>query len=282
MKTSLRAIYNSVPYLSIKYDTYFTVYEALLQKYVGRRVTVVEVGVFNGGSLFMWREFFGPKARIIGIDLNPATKMWEQHGFEIYIGDQTSEQFWREFFAEVGSVDVVIDDGGHTNVQQITTVHCAIEHIHDGGTLIVEDVHTSYFREYGNPSSRSFINFTAKIIDAINSRSTALKTSRPRYSKRVHHISFYESIVALHIESTLCGKSAPTSNDGNTQNALDFRYQQPLPLWLFKVKNRAAINSSGGSKFYTKVLIRTCDYLLMILSRLDGTRNMKFWRHDVQ
>ena len=71
MPSSLKRIYDSVPYLSIKYDTYFPAYEALFQKYVGREITIVEVGVFSGGSLFMWREFFGPKARIIGIDLNP-------------------------------------------------------------------------------------------------------------------------------------------------------------------------------------------------------------------
>ena len=88
MTASLREIYDSIPYLSIKYDTYFPVYEALLQKYIGCEFTIVEVGVFNGGSLFMWRKFFGPKARIIGVDLNPDALEWEKQGFEIIIGDR--------------------------------------------------------------------------------------------------------------------------------------------------------------------------------------------------
>lgn len=67
MTASLREIYDSVPYLSIKYDSYFPAYEALLQKYVDREVTIVEVGIFNGGSLFMWRKFFGPKAKLSGL-----------------------------------------------------------------------------------------------------------------------------------------------------------------------------------------------------------------------
>lgn len=53
-------------YLSIKHSTYFDVYDNLLSKYVGLPITFVEVGVLNGGSLFMWRDFFGENARIIG------------------------------------------------------------------------------------------------------------------------------------------------------------------------------------------------------------------------
>ncbi len=44
---------------------------------------------------FMWRNFFGSKARIIGIDMNPNAKKWEKHGFEIFIGSQSDKNFWR-------------------------------------------------------------------------------------------------------------------------------------------------------------------------------------------
>ena len=75
------------PYKSIKHTTYFDVYDELLSKYRNKKITFVEIGVLSGGSLFMWRKFFGRKARIIGIDLNPVAKKWTKHGFEIYIGD---------------------------------------------------------------------------------------------------------------------------------------------------------------------------------------------------
>jgi len=58
----------------------------------------VEIGVANGGSLFMWRSFFGKKARIIGIDFNPTAKKWEKYGFEIFIGNQAHSIFWNFFF----------------------------------------------------------------------------------------------------------------------------------------------------------------------------------------
>jgi hypothetical protein len=230
----------------------------------------------------MWREYFGPKARIIGVDLNPTAKIWEQDGFEIFIGDQASETFWRQLFDVVGPVDVLIDDGGHTNLQQIVTVHCAIEHIRDGGVLIVEDVHTSYFREFGNPWGRSFVGFASKIIDAVNSRSAALKTRRERYANRVHQVSFFESIVALHINTKLCKKSLPTSNGGITQNASDFRYQGGIQSWLFSAKNTLSAHKGGISRKLSRLAMRGIDLLLLVLSRLELVRYSRYWRGDIK
>ena len=79
--------------------------------------------MIGGGSLFMWRDFFGDKARIIGIDFNPNAKKWASAGFEIFIGNQSDEKFWSEFNNTVGPIDVVLDDGGHTYKQQIIGEH---------------------------------------------------------------------------------------------------------------------------------------------------------------
>ena len=108
-------------YLSLKYKNYFFIYDKLLNKYKNKNITFVEIGVFSGGSLFMWRNFFGKKAKIIGIDLNPDSKRFEKYGFKIVIGDQSKTKFWKSFFKKNGKVDIVLDDGGHTNYQQIIT-----------------------------------------------------------------------------------------------------------------------------------------------------------------
>ena len=55
----------------------------IFSKYRNKEITFIEIGVLNGGSLFMWRDYFGPHARIIGIDLNPEIKVGKD-GFEIY------------------------------------------------------------------------------------------------------------------------------------------------------------------------------------------------------
>jgi hypothetical protein len=49
--------YKDSKYLSIKSSSYFQVYEELLKKYKGKKITFVEVGVLNGGSLFMGARF---------------------------------------------------------------------------------------------------------------------------------------------------------------------------------------------------------------------------------
>ena len=163
-------------YLSLKYKNYFFIYDKLFNEYKNKNITFVEIGVFSGGSLFMWKNFFGKKARIIGIDLNPESKKFEKYGFKIFIGDQSKENFWKTFFQKVGKVDLVLDDGGHTNYQQIITTNCCIPNIKDNGMLVVEDVHTSFIRnKWYNPSKYSYINYCKKLIEDINSRYPGLK-----------------------------------------------------------------------------------------------------------
>jgi hypothetical protein len=274
MNSSLRALYDSAPYLSIKYDSYFSAYETLLQKYVDREVTTVEVSIFNGGSLFMWRKFFSPKARIIGIDLNPDAREWEKHGFEIYISDQSSDTFWTELFQKIGKVDVVIDDGGHTNRQQIVTSHCAIQNVNDGGLLIVEDVHTNYFREFGNPSRYSFLNFAHRIVDGVNSRAYSLRRTYTQYSSRVYSVSFFESMVAFQIDSRLCNQSFPTLNNGASRGVTDFRYQDLITSARFTFKKKYACSGSLAAR----VVKRGVDMALPLLSKAEAIQSRKYFK----
>jgi cephalosporin hydroxylase len=215
--------YTKSPYLSIKHSTYFQVYAELFEQYRYKPITFVEVGILNGGSLFMWRDYFGPEARIIGIDLNPLAKKWEKEGFEIYIGSQSDNSFWKDFFNVVGPVDIVLDDGGHTFEQQIVTVDNCIPNIKDGGLAVVEDTHTSYFAHFGYPSKYSFIEWTKKLIDGINSRFPSVNVSNLPYKESVYSIAFFESIVCLRVDRKKCFISAPTSNNGISFDAVDYR-----------------------------------------------------------
>ena len=123
----LADIFFSTPKLSIKNDTYFDAYEFIFNSYIGKPITFMEIGVFNGGSLHMWREYFGEQARIIGVDFNPIARELEKDGFEIYIGNQESSEFWLELKNKVGYVDIILDDGGHKNGQQIATLYNGVE-----------------------------------------------------------------------------------------------------------------------------------------------------------
>lgn len=225
INTSLRLhrIFAGGERLSIKVDSYFQVYEQLFAPYVGRPIVFVEVGVLNGGSLFMWRDYFGPQARIIGVDANPQAKQWEQHGFEVHIGDQSSEAFWSDFYRQVGDIDILLDDGGHTNAQQTVTSANAFTRVRDGGLVVVEDVHASYMREFDNPSRRAFTRFASHVADAVNRRFGPLPRARNDYWKHVYSVSFFESIVVFAIDRRRCWVSRVVPNRGVGNDAKDFR-----------------------------------------------------------
>jgi hypothetical protein len=214
--------YKKSKYLSIKHSTYFDVYDHLLKKYIGLPITFVEVGVLNGGSLFMWRDFLGEQARIIGIDLNVNAKKWENYGFEIYIGDQSQPNFWREIKEKIGNIDVLLDDGGHTFEQQIITTECMLESLNNDGIIIVEDTHTSYMDGYGC-RKYSFIEYIKNMIDEINARFGGL--NKLKMEKRVWSLEIFESIVAIKINRNLSIESKPETNEGETFFEVDYRYE---------------------------------------------------------
>ncbi len=213
------------PYKSLKVSSYFAIYESLFSRYINNEIIFVEIGILNGGSLFMWRDYFGPKARIIGIDLNPNAKKWEKYGFEIFIGNQTDKKFWDHFKKEVGPVDIVLDDGGHTYEQQIITTESLLDNINDGGIIVVEDTHTSYMDGYG-PKQYSFLNYVKNKIDQINYR-FCFENNNKREERRFWSIEITESIVAFKINKVASKQiSKVISNDGTSDSrAIDFRHQ---------------------------------------------------------
>ena len=161
MDNSIQNLFLKSKDFSIKLEKYFDVYEEYFSTFKGKNITFVEIGVFNGGSLKIWKDYFGPKSRIIGIDINNECKKFEdkENNIEIFIGNQSDENFWKIFFEKVGKVDIILDDGGHTNLNQIITTACTIKNINDGGVLLIEDVHTSYMPHYNSQIKQSFINF---------------------------------------------------------------------------------------------------------------------------
>ena len=195
----------------VKWNHYIPVYERLLSKYRGTTVTLVEVGVGDGGSLEGWRGYLGPSARIIGIDLDPAAQRLEAHGFEIITGDQSKAEFWAEVGRRIGPIDVLIDDGGHSSVDRIVTVACGIAHVRDGGVIVVEDTHTAYMpNQYPAARRFGFMQFAQHVVDAMHLRNdlvTERVSDRAGLGRAVHCVQFFESLVVFHVDRRLCGPS---------------------------------------------------------------------------
>ncbi len=123
-----------------KWRHYYDIYERHLGKFVGTGVHLVEIGVYSGGSLGMWREYLGPEAHIHGIDIAESCRAHAGEGVSITIGDQADPAFWQRFVRDNLPIDVVIDDGGHEIDQQITTLEALLPRLSPGGVYVCEDI----------------------------------------------------------------------------------------------------------------------------------------------
>jgi len=216
-------LFHALKQRSLKLDNFFPIYDRLFERYRHREhITIVEVGVRDGGSLELWRALF-PNARIIGVDIMPAAALMRQQGFEIYIADQCDPVFWENFYRDIGPIDILIDDGAHTNRAQIVTVEAALPHVRDGGLILVEDTVTSYLAYRGNPSRYSFVNYAQRMIAEIAKRSEYLADRpRSRFTDAVWTVQFFDSIVAIEIDRRLCGRSSVVVAGQETLGAVGY------------------------------------------------------------
>lgn len=124
-----------------KWEHYFDIYHRHFSRFIGREVHVLEIGIYSGGSLEMWRNYFGPKSRIYGVDIQPECKCYENEFTKIFTGDQGDREFWKTFKEKVPFLDILIDDGGHQTEQQIVTLEEMLPHLRPGGIFLCEDIH---------------------------------------------------------------------------------------------------------------------------------------------
>src|SRR3954453_2454752 len=96
-----------------KWTHYFPAYERHFARFVNRPVTFVEIGAGRGGSLQMWKQYLGPFAQIVGLDIRPECKDFEGDQIAVRIGDQADTAFLADVVEEFGLPDVVLDDGSH-------------------------------------------------------------------------------------------------------------------------------------------------------------------------
>ena len=163
-----------------KWSHYFDVYERHFSRFRNKEITILEIGVYQGGSLQMWRSYFGDKVKIYGVDIHPRCKELEEDNVEIFIGSQSDRNFLRELKKKIPPVDILIDDGGHTMRQQIITYEELFDHVKEDGVYLCEDLHTSYWADFGGGFRRkgTFIEYSKSFIDYLNayhSRQTSFK-----------------------------------------------------------------------------------------------------------
>lgn len=183
----------------VKMAHYLPFYDRLLSHLQGRKVSFLEIGVFKGGSVRMWREFFAPEARTTFIDINPACKALEIAGTEIRIGDQRDVAFLAAVANESGPFDLIVDDGGHRMDEQKVSFQTLWPHLKDGGLYIVEDTHTSYWPGFGGGfrAPESFVEFAKDLVDRMHSWYTDDDAGFPLHpmARELAGVQFYDSLV---------------------------------------------------------------------------------------
>ncbi len=194
-----RFFYQSNHRVIHKVAHYTEAYERFFTRYRNREVKVLEIGVFKGGSLQMWKHYFGEKAEIIGVDINSECKKYEETGIKIYIGDQENKEFLQLLKKELGKVDIIIDDGGHTMRQQIVSFEELFDMLNEDGVYLCEDVHTSYWGEFGGGYKKvnTFIEYSKEQIDGLNEQYFDSKKIFYPYRGRIKSITYYDGMVFI-------------------------------------------------------------------------------------
>lgn len=197
-----------------RWHHYFDPYQRHFAPFRGKAPTVIEIGVQKGGSLSMWRNYFGPDARLFGIDVDPACRDRAPAGAKVLIGDQADKGFLQSVLDETGPPDIVIDDGGHTARQQIHSFEVLYPAMRIPGVYFVEDTETSIWGGgyADDPEGRNFLDYATGLVRSLydwtgdRRKFQAFSTppqQRPQplpaspFCRTTDSICFYDSIVVF-------------------------------------------------------------------------------------
>ena len=184
-----------------KWHHYFEIYHRHFESFRGRSPVVLEIGVFHGGSLRMWKEYFGPGAKIVGLDLDPRCRELEEDGVSIMIGDQADRRFLAEVRQRHPQVDIVIDDGGHQMQQQIVSFEELYPHIQPRGVYLCEDIHTSFVSRYEGGYRRrgTFHEYSKGLTDKLYAwySEDAAAFQVDEFTRGTYAMHFYDSVLVI-------------------------------------------------------------------------------------
>lgn len=198
-----------------KWLHYFPIYEKHFSQFSNKKVIMWEVGVYKGGSLQMWADYFGINATIIGLDIDTTCAEYEYDNPNIHIriGDQANTEFLQKVLDEFGVPDIVLDDGGHYMHQMNTTFDHVYPKMKSGSVYMVEDTHCCYWPEHGggvqNPNS--FTNRCKNFIDLINAHESFYR-SQPfepnEFADTTFGMHIYDSVICFE-KGTITERNCP-------------------------------------------------------------------------
>jgi len=173
-----------------------------------RRINLLEIGIggyedpaAGGESLRMWKTYF-PNGRIFGIDIYDK-RVHDERRIKTFRGSQIDESFLSKTVAEIGEIDIIIDDGSHVNNHVLRTFAILFPRLSKNGIYVVEDTQTSYWEEMGGSSSElnrvdTIIGFLKRLVDGINYAEIEGQVyDLSNYGRYITAMHFYHNIVFI-------------------------------------------------------------------------------------
>lgn len=212
-----------------KVTHYFPVYEKHFSPFRNQSITFWEIGVFKGGSLQMWKRYFGPFATIVGLDIDPNCMIYEDHQIHVRIGDQSDEKFLQSVIDEFGAPDIILDDGSHRMEDICASFNFLYDKVSKNGVYMVEDLHTAYWDGYGGGIGRegTFVELVKSLIDSMHARHNGLPTG---FADSTFSINIYDSITAFEKKEwkrdTFRVQMIPEGKPGSAQESIGDRHDE--------------------------------------------------------
>jgi len=197
-------------HISSKWGHYCFIYQELFARFLEKKqpLTLLEIGVQNGGSLQLWQKFLPEGSQIYGLDVDAkCLELKFARNIHVYHGNAASGSFWESNLQNI-TFDVIIDDGSHF-CDEVTAAFSLLfdKKLKPGGLYLIEDLHTSYSWSYrgGFRKKDSSIEYCKNIIDAINASHfeqpvffNQAEFARMRVlNQLIKKISFYDSVCAI-------------------------------------------------------------------------------------
>ncbi|HZH31848.1 MAG TPA: hypothetical protein VEY11_13875 [Pyrinomonadaceae bacterium] len=148
---------SSLKQIADRYDTdkaththYLRNYEDYFKPLLNRDIRLLELGIYHGGSLLLWRDYF-QRGLIVGLDIEPVSVDDRSGRVRIYQGGQQDTALLDRIARETApeGFDVIIDDCSHIgSLTRISFWHLFEHHLKSGGLYVIEDWGTGYWNDW--------------------------------------------------------------------------------------------------------------------------------------
>jgi hypothetical protein len=125
--------------------SYLPLYQKLFINKKETAKNVLEIGIFRGGSIKLWADFF-TNANVYGLDVMHISKVWEEikNNKKIILYTSTDAyniDFFNQYLLDKNiKFDIILDDGPHTLLSMKQFIKLYSQIMSEDGILIIEDV----------------------------------------------------------------------------------------------------------------------------------------------